>query len=224
VRERAKPQMKGGERCKKCTPCSYCPLVHTCVAHSCAWQSYAGSGRQPIRLTPAFVDRMFEEIGMFKPENGPGSWEGGEMDYKSFLDFVLAMENKKTKEGLSYLFRLLDVKRVGYLDSFAISYFFRDIIQILRDNGFEAASLEDVKDEIFDMVKPKDPLRITLEDLIVSKCGGTVVEMLIDINGFWAYDHRESLVWEENEEEEENWGAQGGQGGQQGEEEEPPSI
>jgi hypothetical protein len=144
------------------------------------------------------VDRVFEEIAMFRPEGG--GQQQGEMDYKSFLDFVLAMENKRTPQGLAYLFRLLDVRGDGYLDSFTITYFFRDIVQILLDNGIEAAKMEDVTDEIFDMVKPTDPSRITLKDLLRSGCGGTVVDMLVDINGFWAYDNRESLVdWDEDE-------------------------
>ena len=37
-------------------------------------------------LTNIFIDRVFEECQTFE----------GEMDYKTFLDFVLAMENKKT--------------------------------------------------------------------------------------------------------------------------------
>ena len=37
-------------------------------------------------LTAIFIDRVFEELQTFE----------GEMDYKTFLDFVLAMENKKT--------------------------------------------------------------------------------------------------------------------------------
>ena len=53
-----------------------------------------------------------------------------------------------------------------------------------------------------------------------ASAGNGCVEMLIDINEFWAHDHRKSLVWKEKEEAE-NWG---GQGGQQGEEEELPSI
>ena len=36
-------------------------------------------------LTGIFIDRIFEEYQTFE----------GEMDYKTFLDFVLAMENKK---------------------------------------------------------------------------------------------------------------------------------
>jgi len=41
-------------------------------------------------LTRAFVDRFFEESLMYQ----------GEMDYKTFLDFVLAIENKATPQGL----------------------------------------------------------------------------------------------------------------------------
>jgi len=41
-------------------------------------------------LTTIFVDRLFEEYQTFE----------GEMDYKSYLDFVLAMENKKTVQSM----------------------------------------------------------------------------------------------------------------------------
>jgi serine/threonine-protein phosphatase 2A regulatory subunit B'' len=37
-------------------------------------------------LTEIFIDRVFEEYQTFE----------GEMDYKTYLDFVIAMENKKT--------------------------------------------------------------------------------------------------------------------------------
>lgn len=44
------------------------------------------------------------------------------------------------------------------------------------------------------MVKPKDPFKITLQDLVNSCQGDTVVSILIDLNGFWAYENREVLV------------------------------
>ena len=53
---------------------------------------------------------------------------------------------------------------------------------------------EDVKDEIFDMVRPKDPYKITLQDLINSGQGDTVISILIDLNGFWTYENREVLA------------------------------
>ena len=37
------------------------------------------------------------------------------MDYKTYLDFVLAMENKSDPQSLQYLFRVLDTRQEGYL-------------------------------------------------------------------------------------------------------------
>jgi serine/threonine-protein phosphatase 2A regulatory subunit B'' len=41
-------------------------------------------------MTSIFIDRIFEEYQTFE----------GEMDYKNFLDFTLAMENKKSPQAL----------------------------------------------------------------------------------------------------------------------------
>jgi serine/threonine-protein phosphatase 2A regulatory subunit B'' len=54
--------------------------------------------------------------------------------------------------------------------------------------------VEVVKDEIFDMVRPKDPLHITLDDLLASGVGDMVVDILTDVNGFIRYDNRESQL------------------------------
>ena len=81
-----------------------------------------------------------------------------------------------------------------------------------NDGGGDAVSVADVKDEIFDMVQPRDPLRITLKDLVRCSVGDTIVTMLTDLSGFWAYDNRENLIAEEAREEEQEAGA-GGSGG-----------
>ncbi|KAG8449543.1 hypothetical protein GDO86_016261 [Hymenochirus boettgeri] len=120
-------------------------------------------------LTSVFLDRVFQECLTYD----------GEMDYKTYLDFVLALENRKEPAALQYIFKLLDIENKGYLNVFFLNYFFRD--------------------EIFDMVKPKDPLRITIQDLIQSSQGDTVCSILIDLNGFWTYENREVLVANEGE-------------------------
>ena len=57
-----------------------------------------------------------------------------------------------------------------------------------------SCTVEDVRDEIFDMVKPADPAIITLKDLENCKVGDTVVGMLTDMHAFWQYDRREQLM------------------------------
>jgi len=135
-------------------------------------------------LTPVFVERVFQEFLTYE----------GEMDYKTYLDFVLAMENKKEPQSLQYLFRIIDVRHEGYLSVFSLNFFFRAIQKEMRLHNQDPVLFEDVKDEIFDMVKPTDPLRLTLADIIRSEQGDTVLSILTDLNGFWSYENREVLV------------------------------
>merc|ERR1719507_37309 len=99
-------------------------------------------------LTPAFIDRVFQECLTYE----------GEMDYKTYLDFVLALENRKEPQSLQYYFRILDVRQQAHLDAFTLNFFFRDIIKEMEKHNQEPVKFEDVKDEIFDMVRPEDPL------------------------------------------------------------------
>lgn len=141
-------------------------------------------------LTPVFVERLFQECLTYE----------GEMDYKTYLDFVLAMENKKEPQSLQYLFRIMDVRQEAYLSVFSLHFFFRAIQEEMKKHNQEPVLFEDVKDEIFDMVKPADPLRLTLADLIKSEQGDTVISILTDLNGFWSYENREVLVVDNSEE------------------------
>ncbi|KAJ0976198.1 hypothetical protein J5N97_018163 [Dioscorea zingiberensis] len=151
-------------------------------------------------LTEIFIERAFDEH-VRRSKTGGGN--AREMDFESFLDFVLALENKDTPEGLTYLFRCLDLHGRGYLTTADIHTLFRDVHQKWIEGGNYELCIEDVRDEIWDMVKPADPLRITLSDLLACKQGGTVASMLIDVRGFWAHDNRENLLQEEEEPEEE---------------------
>ena len=67
-----------------------------------------------------FLERVFQECLTYE----------GEMDYKTYLDFVLAIENKREPAALQYLFRLLDIQGKNYLTRFDLNYFFRAIQQV----------------------------------------------------------------------------------------------
>ncbi|KAK7864144.1 hypothetical protein R5R35_007659 [Gryllus longicercus] len=140
-------------------------------------------------LTRVFMERVFQECLTYD----------GEMDYKTYLDFVLAMENRQEPQSLQYLFRILDIHGKGFLDTFCLNYFFRSIQEQMAIHGQEPVSFEDVKDEIFDMVKPIDPTKITLQDLINCGQGDTMVSILIDLNGFWTYENREAMSFDSND-------------------------
>lgn len=67
----------------------------------------------------------------------------------------------------------------------------RAIQEQICEAGQEPVVFEDVKDEIFDMIKPADQNRITLQDLVKSGQGEVVINILIELNGFYSYENRE---------------------------------
>ncbi|BES91397.1 phosphatase 2A regulatory subunit B'' subunit [Nesidiocoris tenuis] len=138
-------------------------------------------------LTYVFVERVFQECLTYE----------GEMDYKTYLDLVLALENRHEPQALHYLFKILDVKGQGYLDTFSLNYFFRAIREQMLVTGQEPISFEDVRDEVFDMIKPVDSAKITLQDLLNSGHGEILVNILIDLNGFWTHENRDARPVEE---------------------------
>lgn len=137
-------------------------------------------------LTQPFIERVFQTCLTYN----------GEMDYKTYLDLVLALENRAEPQSLAFLFRILDLQGKGYLDAFTLNYFFRAIQEQMRAHGTEPVSFQDVKDELFDMVRPKDPEKITLTDLLACGQGDTFVSILIEFHGFWAYENREAVAAE----------------------------
>ncbi|GJY00339.1 putative serine/threonine-protein phosphatase 2A regulatory subunit B'' subunit TON2 [Tanacetum coccineum] len=95
-----------------------------------------------------------------------------------------SLDNKDSPEGITYLFKCLDLNGRGFLTTADIHTLFRNVHQKWIEGGNYELCIEDVRDEIWDMVKPADPLRITLSDLLSCKQGGTVASMLIDVRGF----------------------------------------
>ncbi|XP_026466973.1 serine/threonine-protein phosphatase 2A regulatory subunit B'' subunit gamma-like isoform X2 [Ctenocephalides felis] len=142
-------------------------------------------------LTSAFLDRVFQECMTYQ----------GEMDYKTYLDFVLAMENRHEPQSLQYFFKILDIDSQKYLTGFTLNYFFKSIQEQMQAHGAEPVLFENIKDEIFDMVKPEDPTRITLKDIINSQQGDTLVSILIELHGFLAYENRELVITDTPKEE-----------------------
>jgi serine/threonine-protein phosphatase 2A regulatory subunit B'' len=138
-----------------------------------------------VQLTQTAITRIFEETITYYPM---------EMDYKGFLDLVLALENKTTPESMMYFFRALDIEKCGRLSPSSIQFFFRDICESLRSTGYDVTTFSNIIVEIYDMLSCKDTLRgPTFEEIVKSGHGSTVISMLTDVSGFWEYDNRESL-------------------------------
>lgn len=134
-----------------------------------------------------------------------------EMDYKTFLEFMLALEYKQTPASITYFYKILISLNIStayhtnnhnnVLTSTTIKQWFTAVRSKLLSLGHSAPEPDCVVLEIFDMVTPFNPNYITLNDLIHSGVGHTVIQILIDVNGFWRYDNRETLMHQQQSED-----------------------
>ena len=97
-------------------------------------------GEEGMALTPAFCERLFEVVHTYD----------GRLDYKGYLDFVIALDHRGEAAGLAYFWRVLDLHSRGSIGLFELHYFIRDVVQGLLDAGDEPTELENIIDEIID--------------------------------------------------------------------------
>lgn len=135
-------------------------------------------------LTMIFIDRVFEEYQRFD----------NSIDFKQFIDFVLALENRKTPASIIYIWRTLDVYHKNAVDTFVINMFYRQVVKKIINRGKGEYKIDDIKDEIWDMIKPKNPNYITLQDVLASPYSDTVLSLLIDAKAFYLHDQKEMQV------------------------------
>jgi len=134
-------------------------------------------------LTDLFVQRVLE---IFTDES-----TGFKMGFRDFVDFILFIENRKTKQSIQFMFDAVDIFEQGFLDTFVINTFFKQILQKLLSKDNEASKnfkIEDVKDEIFDMANARDGKVIRLEDLYQCGKGDVILGLIIDAKAFFDYD------------------------------------
>jgi serine/threonine-protein phosphatase 2A regulatory subunit B'' len=147
--------------------------------------AFTGLSNESVQLSSTAVKTLFVENITYQPM---------EMDYKAFLDLLLALEYPATVESMSYFWRVLDLDKSGRLTPAAIRFFYADIYESLKSTGYEAPAVDNIVMEIYDILACNDPRGPSFQDLINSDQGHTVISMLLDITGFWQYDNRESLM------------------------------
>jgi len=146
-------------------------------------------------LTMIFIERVFEEYQKY--ENA--------IDFKQFIDFVLAMENRKSPAALQYIWRAIDVYHKNAVDTFIINMFYRQVLKKLDNRNKGGLRIDDIKDEIWDMIKPKNNNYICLQDILASSYADTVLSLLVDAKSFYLHDQKENQFVEEFEDLEDEY-------------------
>lgn len=153
-------------------------------------KGFVGFGADEVHFTTTAWERLYEEYILFQPM---------EMDYKAFVNLVIALENFTSSEAIRYFWKIIDYDNSGKLTASKIKYFYKDIYNSLIKSSYEAPKVENVIIEIYDILRCNEMDSATRKDVIQSQQGHTIISMLLDINGFWRYDNRESLIADNND-------------------------
>ena len=107
-----------------------------------------------------------------------------------------------------YFFKVLDVENRGVLSAAVVDAWCTHVRAVAVDAmaAVYEYNASDVKDEIFDMVKPQDAERgLTVDDLMASKLADTICGILVDGQCHTDYDRREALQAQAQEEDGYSW-------------------
>ncbi|KAG5473849.1 hypothetical protein LSCM1_04481 [Leishmania martiniquensis] len=133
-------------------------------------------------LCSLFIDRYFETNTLMTRS---------EMDYRKFVDFVIAVELLPLCSRPYFFWNILDMEGAGVLTPMVVNQFFRETHAKLVAAGLDVPSRETVVQEVFDLIEKAEPLRITREEFVRSPQAGLFVALLIDCLSFWTYENRE---------------------------------
>lgn len=139
----------------------------------------------PVDVSPIstlFIDRYFETNVMMA---------ASEMDYRKFVDFVIAVEMLPQCSRPNFLWNILDIEESGVLTPLVANAFFRETHAKLVQAGLFVPSRETVIQEVFDLIPSVETLRITRDEFVSSPQCGLFAALLIDCLSFWAYENRE---------------------------------
>lgn len=146
---------------------------------------YAGGS-----YTHLAVSRVFEEH-----VSGGTNGQYHQMDFKTFLTFVVATEYPHLPSSQKYLWSILDLDHtVDRINVSALRQFCKEVSANLRAQGLMSISASSILSEVVDMVNPRWHEWVTRTDLESCRQYATVVPILLNWKQFHLYDCREHLA------------------------------
>lgn len=146
-------------------------------------------------MNPVFVNRL---VGIYV--GGPP------IDYRRFLTFAIAWENRRTPAGIRYFWPILDVNRRGFIemeDMYALVDGMVSILQSLPSScGPQGSSARSILlAEISDILRSNDridgqpPAQFTLARALESPAAfGTIIGLIANTQAFVEYECREDTA------------------------------
>jgi len=145
-------------------------------------------------LSDFIVDRVFQ-VGLRVFSDGKvGGFKSTGMSYSDFIFFMLAEEDKTSEVALRYWFACCDLDGDGTLSPEELRHFYRAQLHRVTSLGQEAIPFQDVFCQLVDLLAPKDPRAITIEDLIRPErrqVAGLLFDVLFNLHKFMHFETRD---------------------------------
>eukprot|EP01035_Chromulina_nebulosa_P024556 gene24556-31977_t len=146
-------------------------------------------------LSQLVIDRVFQ-CGQRSYTDGyeGGFHKQGGLSYPDFIYFMLSEEDKSNEMALRYWFTCCDLDGDGILTPAEMNYFYKIQVHRLNSLGQETINFNDVLCQLIDMLSPRDPLAITLSDLLQPdkrKISGIIFDILFNLNKFLRFEMRD---------------------------------
>jgi len=111
--------------------------------------------------------------------------------------------NPTAPRSVRYFFSIFDLDQKGYIIEHDLAYFLKDVLEGLDETlelepgeeefGSGKVFAADVMNQIFDLIRPKHPRVITLDDLISSGAAHIFTSILLSRDLFDNWEHNDGL-------------------------------
>lgn len=127
----------------------------------------------------------------------------GKLSYQDFVWFLLSEEDKTTVKSVEYWFRCLDLDGDGALSLYEIEHFYDEVCDRLQEMSVECLSKVNTICQVLDMINPREPDKITLQDLKRSKMTPIFLNTLVNVDKYLEYEQRDVVATATSKEENE---------------------
>jgi serine/threonine-protein phosphatase 2A regulatory subunit B'' len=145
-------------------------------------------------LPPRIIDRILSRAVLRTKNDYPAK-----MNYRDFVWFLLAEEDKQHPTSIEYWFRCMDLDGDGVLSMYEMEYFYEQQMKRMERMGIETLDFEDCLCQVLDMICPKQPDCITLRDLKRSKVAPHFFNIFVNLEKYLEHEQTDPFAAKEAE-------------------------
>jgi len=154
-------------------------------------------------LSHMIVDRIFDSAP--RPFEGDNNVDREHLSYEEFIYFMLSEEDKSNEVSVRYWFNCVDVDGDGKLNNMEMRSFYAVQLHRMQCMGHEIVPFEDMLCQMMDMIKPKHPEHLIVEDFLQPECAqvsGALFDALFNLNKYLLFEQRDPFVERQKREDE----------------------